>query len=168
MKATWNSSRDARKIDDDARQGLVQRHVGVAVAAQALLVAKRLGERPPEGDADILDGVMRVDVQVALGGDLEVDRAVAGDLVEHVVEEGTPVSNLPTPVPSRLSFTETWVSRVLRVISACRMDRGHKDGTSRHDTISTSSKSPPRRPMSKYWSATTRKLTPTSPASSPS
>ena len=47
-------------------------------------------------------------MQVALGLDLEVDRAVAGDLVEHVVEEGTPVLNRPTPVPSRLIFTETW------------------------------------------------------------
>jgi hypothetical protein len=31
--------------------------------------------------------VVAVDVQVALGLDLEVDQAVAGDLLEHVVEE---------------------------------------------------------------------------------
>jgi hypothetical protein len=36
--------------------------------------------------------VVGVDVQVALGLDLEVDHAVARNLVEHVVEEGTPVA----------------------------------------------------------------------------
>ena len=75
------------EIDDDARQRLVERHVGVAVARDALLVAERLGQRLAERDADVLDGVVRVDVQVALGLDLEVDHAVPRDLVEHVVEE---------------------------------------------------------------------------------
>src|SRR6185369_6264552 len=42
----------------------------------------------------VLDGVVAVDVQVTLGIDLEVDRAVAGDLVEHVVEEADPGRDL--------------------------------------------------------------------------
>ena len=79
--------RAAGKIDHHARQRLVERHVGVAVAADALLVAERLGERLPERDADVLDGVVRVDLEVALGAHREVDHAVARDLVEHVVEE---------------------------------------------------------------------------------
>jgi hypothetical protein len=32
--------------------------------------------------------VVVVDVGVARGGDLQIDQAVAADLVEHVVEEG--------------------------------------------------------------------------------
>ena len=75
-------------------------HVGVAVAADALLVADGLGEGLAEGDADVLDGVVIVDMQVALALDVQVDQAVAGDLVHHVVEEGTPVSNRALPVPS--------------------------------------------------------------------
>ena len=59
----------------------------MAVAADARLVAERLGDRLAERDADVLDRVVRVDVQVALGLDLEVEHAVARDLVEHVVEE---------------------------------------------------------------------------------
>ena len=43
--------------------------------------------RLAEHDADVLDGVVRVDVQVALGLDHEVDHPVPCDLVEHVVEE---------------------------------------------------------------------------------
>ena len=58
--------RPARQVDDHARQRLVERHVGVPVAAHALLVADRLRERLAERDADVLHGVVRVDVQVAL------------------------------------------------------------------------------------------------------
>ena len=83
-------ARSPGQVDDHPRQGLVQRHVGVAVAADARLVAGGARESLPEGDADVLDGVVRVDVQVALRLDLEVDQAVARDLVEHVIEERHP------------------------------------------------------------------------------
>ena len=59
----------------------------MAVAAHAALVADRLGDRLAERDADVLDRVVGVDVQVACGLDLEVHQSVARDLVEHVVEE---------------------------------------------------------------------------------
>ncbi|MNC17940.1 hypothetical protein D3C75_658330 [compost metagenome] len=78
----------AGEVDHHARQRLVQRHVGVAVADDALLVADGLGEGLADGDADILDGMVVVDVQVALALDVQVDQPVAGDLVEHVLEEG--------------------------------------------------------------------------------
>src|SRR5882672_471917 len=77
----------AGEVDHHARQRLVERHVGVAEAAYARLVADRLGERLAERDADVLDGMVAVDVQVALGFDLEVDHGVARNLVEHVLEE---------------------------------------------------------------------------------
>ena len=81
-------ARTAREIDHHARQRFVQRHVGVAVAADALLVADRLGDRHAERDAGVFHRVVGVDVQVAHALDVEVDQAVARDLVEHVVEEG--------------------------------------------------------------------------------
>ena len=59
-------------------------------STNALLVASRLGERLTEGDADVLDRVVRVDVQIALGVDIEVDEAVARDLVEHVFQKWNP------------------------------------------------------------------------------
>ncbi len=58
------------------------------VAGHALLVADGLGEGLAEGDADVLDGVVVVDVQVAVALDVEVDQPVTGDLVEHVLQEG--------------------------------------------------------------------------------
>jgi len=80
----------AGEVDHHARQRLVQRHIGVAVAADAFLVADGLGKRLAEGDADVFDGVVVVDVQVAAGLDGHVDQAVTGNLVEHVLKEGNP------------------------------------------------------------------------------
>ena len=59
----------------------------MTVTTQAALVANRFRDRLPEGDADVLDGVVAVDVQVARRVDVQIDQAVARDLVEHVVEE---------------------------------------------------------------------------------
>ena len=44
----------------------------------------------PSGDADVLDGVVAVDVEVARRLHVEVEAAVAAELVEHVVEEREP------------------------------------------------------------------------------
>src|SRR5262245_6855972 len=79
--------RPPREVDHHARERLVERDVGVPEPAYALLVADRLRHRLAEGDPDVLDGVVGVDVQVALRLDVEVEQAVARDLVEHVVEE---------------------------------------------------------------------------------
>ena len=114
-------ARAAGEIDHHARQRLVERHVGVAVAAHALLVADRLGDRLAERDADVLDRVVAVDVQVALGLDLEVDQAVARDLVEHVVEERHAGGELRRAGAVEVDATRICVSLVLRVTSAVRM-----------------------------------------------
>ena len=62
----------------------------MAVAAQALLVADRLIERLPQRDADVFHGVVRIDVQIALGENVDVQQAVPGDLIEHVIEKRQP------------------------------------------------------------------------------
>ena len=38
-------------------------------------------------DADVFDGVVLVYVEVAFGGDGEIERTVARDEIEHVIEE---------------------------------------------------------------------------------
>ena len=53
-------------------------------------------KRLAEDDADVLGGVVLVDMEVALGLDGEVDEAVAGDLLEHVVEEADAGRDLGT------------------------------------------------------------------------
>jgi hypothetical protein len=77
----------AGEVDHRARERLVERHVGVAEAGDALLVAERLAERVAEDDAHVLHRVMGVDLQVAGGGHLEVEAGVGAERVQHVVEE---------------------------------------------------------------------------------
>ena len=55
-----------------------------------MLVAERLAQRLAEHDRGVLDGVVGVDVGVAVGGDGEVDQRVAGERGEHVVVEADP------------------------------------------------------------------------------
>ena len=60
---------------------------GVAVAADPGAVAERLVERLAERDADVLDRVVGAGLEVAGRLDLEAEPAVAGEQLEHVVEE---------------------------------------------------------------------------------
>ena len=88
-----------------------------------------LRDRLPERDADVLDRVVRVDVQVALRAHGEVDHAVARDLVEHVVEERHAASRGRRARCRRgRRSTVICVSRVLRVDAcAARAGRGDED-----------------------------------------
>ena len=40
-----------------------------------------------QGDANILNGVVRVDLQVALRLDIQVKQAVPGNLIQHVLQK---------------------------------------------------------------------------------
>src|SRR5688572_14679758 len=79
--------RPAAQVDGRRYQRLVHRDRGVAVAPNARLVAQGLLHRLAQADADILDGVMRIDVQVAGRPDGQVDEAVPGQQGKHVIEE---------------------------------------------------------------------------------
>ena len=82
--------RAAGQVDGRLDQRLVQRHGGVAEAADAGLVAERLAQRLAERERGVLDRVVRVDLEVAVGAHDEVEAAVLAELAEHVVEERHP------------------------------------------------------------------------------
>ena len=77
----------AGEVDGGDGEGLVHGHDEVAGAEDALLVAERFVEGLAKGDADVLDGVVLVDVEVAGAGEREVEATVAGEELQHVVEE---------------------------------------------------------------------------------
>src|SRR6195952_2051254 len=79
--------RTPRKVDDHARQRFVERHVRMAVSADAFAVANCLRHRLAERDARVFHRVMVVDMKVAMRFHVEVDQAVTCDLVKHVVEK---------------------------------------------------------------------------------
>ena len=57
----------AGEVDDHARQRFVERHVSVAEAADAALVAEGLGEGFAEDEGGVFDRVVVVDMRVARG-----------------------------------------------------------------------------------------------------
>lgn len=66
---------------------LVHRQREVAVARDARFVAQGLLECLADRDARVFDGVVIIDMQVAIGFDREVERAVLGEERQHVVKE---------------------------------------------------------------------------------
>ena len=79
--------RPAAEIDRRDRQRLVHRHHEIAGAIDAALVADRREHRFAERDADVFDGVMLIDVEIAGGLHLQIEPAVARDQIEHVIEK---------------------------------------------------------------------------------
>src|SRR6266545_1814506 len=77
----------AAEIDRGHGQGFVHGQDEVARPVDALTVAQRLGEELSEHDADVLHGVVLIDIEVAGGPERQVEAAVAGEQLQHVVEE---------------------------------------------------------------------------------
>ena len=82
-----NQIRAAGEIDNGASQGLIQRHVGVAEARDPAPVAERFMQGLAQHPACVLDSVMAVNLEIALGRDGQIHMAVARKLSQHVVEE---------------------------------------------------------------------------------
>ena len=79
--------RPAAEVQRRRAKRLFHRQREVPVAADARLVAHGLAERLAETDAHVLDRVVLVDVQVAGGGDAQIERRMLGQQGQHVVEK---------------------------------------------------------------------------------
>ena len=80
----------AADVDHGGRDRLVHRHRALAEAGDPGPVAERLGERRAEDERDVLDRVVLVDLEVAVGVDGEVEQAVVGERAQQVVVEADP------------------------------------------------------------------------------
>ena len=85
-----------RGVERHAGQRLVHRDQRIAIALDAGALAQRLGHRLADGDAGILGGVVEVDMQIALRLHLEIDQAVARELLQHMVEKADAGRDLGT------------------------------------------------------------------------
>src|SRR5438552_8658880 len=92
-----DEERPSGEVDDARHQRLVERYRGLAEAADAGLVAERLAERLAERQADVLDRVVIVHLEVARRAHGEVEEAVAGEDLEHVVQERDTALHLVAP-----------------------------------------------------------------------
>ena len=76
----------ASEIQCHLAEAVVHRQT-ITISLDASLVAQRLEQAFAQGNARVLDGVVLVHVEVALGVDGEVHHAVLAYLLQHVVEE---------------------------------------------------------------------------------
>ena len=114
-----DQERPPREVERRPHQRVVHRQMAGAVAPDAALVPQRLRQRPPEGDADVLDGVVVVDVQVALGRAPSGRSARAGRAGRACGRRSRRRwRSRARPLPSRSTRTESVVSAVVRLISA--------------------------------------------------
>ena len=75
------------EVDHHPRQRFVQRHVSMAITAHAALIANRLGKSLAERNPDIFNGVMRINLEITMGHDIEINQAVAHNLIQHMVQK---------------------------------------------------------------------------------
>src|SRR4051794_39590904 len=87
-----DKKRAARNVDRNLRQGFIHGESETGIAADALAIAERLFHRLAEGDADVLDGVMEVDMGIALGVEDKVDEGMARKQLQHMIKEADPAA----------------------------------------------------------------------------
>ena len=79
-------ARTTGKIQHHPGKRLIKRNIRVAVATDAGLV-ERLIQRLTQRDANVLNRVMGIDVQIASRPDRQVNQPVARNLIEHVIKK---------------------------------------------------------------------------------
>jgi hypothetical protein len=79
--------RTPAEIDRGDRQRLVHRHHEVAGAVDPAPVAECLRHRLAEGDAEIFDGVMLIDVEIPVRVNPQVEGSVPRHELQHVIEK---------------------------------------------------------------------------------
>lgn len=82
-----NKIEPARQIDNRPAQCLVHRHHGFTVAIYPTFIAECLDEGLAERERDVFDGMMIVDLEIALTCNLQVEQPVFGEQFEHVFEK---------------------------------------------------------------------------------
>ena len=79
--------RTPAQIHRHHRQRLVHRQHEVTRAIDPLTIPQRLREQLPQRDADILDRVVLVHIQIPGGFQLQIEPAVLGEQLQHVIEK---------------------------------------------------------------------------------
>ena len=94
--------RAAAEVDDRTGQRFIHRHPGIAEPGDTGPIAERRSEGAAQDERDVLDGVVLVDVEVAVRPNLEVEQAVVAERAEQVVPEADAGGEADRgPLPSR-------------------------------------------------------------------
>ena len=95
------------EVDGRQHARLVERHHRVTEPSDTGLVTERLAQRLPDGERGVLDGVVRVDVEVALrAAPSRSSQPCLPSWESMWSKKGTPVSTSTLPVPSSVELDE--------------------------------------------------------------
>ena len=83
-------ARTAREVDHHTRKRFIEWHVGMAITTHTLLGTNGLCKGLANGYANVFHRMMRINFKVTLGLDREVDQAMPGNLIKHMVKERNP------------------------------------------------------------------------------
>lgn len=78
----------AADIEGYRCKGLVHRYSCITVPLYTCFISQSFPEGLPEADTNILDGVMKIDIDIAARLDVEGEKTVARHELQHMIEEG--------------------------------------------------------------------------------
>jgi hypothetical protein len=82
-----NEGGAAAKIDGNYCERFVHREHEVSGAVDALAIAERLRKKLAKDNSGVFDSVVLVDVEVAFGRESQIEAAMLGEELQHMVEE---------------------------------------------------------------------------------
>jgi hypothetical protein len=82
-----NEKRTAAEIERNGRKRFVHRERKMSITTDAAFIAQRIAHGLAQANADVLDRVVLIDIQIANGVEREIERGVFGQKREHVVEK---------------------------------------------------------------------------------
>src|SRR6185295_5417626 len=80
----------AAQIERHHRQRFIHGEHKISSAVDSAAIAQRFRKQLPEHDPHIFDGMVLVDVEITLRLELQIESAMFGEQLEHVVEEADP------------------------------------------------------------------------------
>ena len=79
--------RPSGKIHRHADQRFIHREIRMRKSHQSLFVSESFLQSQSQADADVLDGMMRIDPQVSLAGNIQIEDSVLRKEIEHVIQK---------------------------------------------------------------------------------
>lgn len=104
LRSAELQKRAVGKIDDTAAQRLIHRDIGAAVATNASLIAQSFGNNFAQSDTRIFDCVVSIHLKISACIDDQIDKAMLGKEIEHVVKERMPGGDRGTSAAIQIDF----------------------------------------------------------------
>jgi len=120
-----NETGSPREVRDRPRKRLIHGEIGVREPRDSLFVSESLLQGRSETDPDVLNGMMCVDLEIAFAVNIQVEKTVAREELQHVIEKWDPCVDVAPSAAVQVQRDFTSVSRVFRVTVAFRSAIDH-------------------------------------------